>query len=105
MRRSAKVREPRHGVESLRPLRAPACGMSPRGGYSRSVPDTQNVMVEVVVQCESCGGTGKTPQPPDVRLSVGGVDVKGMCSTCLGEGGERRRLSMADFKRLLGETG
>jgi DnaJ-class molecular chaperone len=61
-------------------------------------------MVEVVVKCEACGGTGKAPQPPAVRLTVGGIDVKGTCDVCQGEGGEKRRVSIADFKRLLSEA-
>jgi hypothetical protein len=68
-----------------------------------AVPDTTPLMVEVFVKCEVCGGTGKAPPPP-VRLTVGGVDVKGMCESCRGEGGERRLVSLADFKRLLSEA-
>jgi DnaJ-class molecular chaperone len=69
------------------------------------VPDTDSLMVEVFVRCEACGGTGNTPLPrPQVRLTVAGVDVKGTCSSCQGEGGERRRVSLADFKRLLSEA-
>jgi DnaJ-class molecular chaperone len=69
------------------------------------MPDTDTLMVEVFVRCAVCGGTGRTPlPPPQVRMTVGGVDVKGTCKSCQGDGGERRRVSLADFKRLLSEA-